>query len=619
MRRGGGIVVLLSALASSTQASVPATHRYGIVMDAGSSGTRCHIFAYADNGPGSLPDLELEDGNGHWQKKIRPGLSSFASNPAGAAENIASLLKFAATKVPPAQHGGTPVFIRATAGLRLISKAAAKGILESCRGAARASPFLDAESWTSVLKGTDEGVLGWIAANYLWGGFGTDSKVPTLGVVELGGASMQVTFALEEGSAGSVDAELDAHSVDIHVAGRLHTVYTHSYLGYGQEAAAKSAIETRLGDDDMEGDPCYPVGYIDVNEKSGHTLRGGGSFELCLEQIERKLFIDVPVRKATGQGSCIDAKLAAGRCTFRGVYQPPLRGPYIAIENFYYTAQFFKLDGSGEGLPQLEARGAAFCRTPWATLAARYDGEFGLQDYCFSAAFISVLLRHGLSFPSSAVAIGPIEPRRGEFHRALLASSPATEAAIDDQEEEMESNLPAVSLFVSNTVESAKIDWAIGAFIKYHADSAGDWAVYAEYGGEEKRVLRGVDAKAHADRVMANAAVAERIMTQLEKRGGAGGGNREGGASRGAAGQQTTKTKLEGVASRIARARRRMSRGVVSSVPSAFLPDSARGWLVVASATFLIVAAVRSRRTQLRTLLFGRRRDHIAKGVNFNA
>jgi hypothetical protein len=62
-----------------------------------------------------------------------------------------------------------------------------------------------------------------------------------------------------------------------------------------------------------------------------------------------------------------------------------------------------------------------------------------------------------------------------------------------------------------------------------------------------------------------------------------------------------------------------MSRGVVSSVPSAFLPDSARGWLVVASATFLIVAAVRSRRTQLRTLLFGRRRDHIAKGVNFNA
>ena len=131
-----------------------------------------------------------------------------------------------------------------------------------------------------------------------------------------------------------------------------------------------------------------------------------------------------------------------------------------------YTSQFFGLAGAGAGnhshtLAELERKGAQFCRTPWAVLASRHSGEYGLQDYCFSAAFISALLRRGLSFPTSAVTIGAVEP-----HRAAI------------QRRQRNVTASGVAVFVSNSIDGAKIDWAIGAFIKYHAEAAGDWAAH---------------------------------------------------------------------------------------------------------------------------------------------
>ena len=475
-------------------------------------------------------------------------------------------------QVPARQTRQTPVFIRATAGLRLVSQSAAAAILESCRAAVRNSPFLSADSWTSILHGSDEGVLGWIAGNYLWGGFedgsGDDrangaalAAHPTIGIVELGGASLQMTFAVEEGSDGFDDAELSGHVVDVHIAGKLHTVYTHSYLGYGQEAAARAAIDAESARAD--GDPCYPVGYSAKDAKSGLMMHGGGSYELCLDHIETKLLTDVPGRLP----SCYDASFPQRLCTFEGVYQPTLRGPFLAIENFVcvhtivcsskfavprrsrpqgcsvhapnartastdssppralclapslfpllpiaracrYTSQFFGLAGAGAGnksytLAELERKGAQFCRTPWAVLASRHAGEFGLQDYCFSAAFISALLRRGLSFPTSSVTIGPVEP-----HRVAI------------QRRQRNTTASGVAAFVSNSIDGAKIDWAIGAFIKYHAEAAGDWGAYGRADARSvvvtpvpRKALRGAAGALDAARMeaaMVEAAIAAR-------------------------------------------------------------------------------------------------------------
>eukprot|EP00951_Prasinocladus_malaysianus_P032041 scaffold309982_cov38-Prasinocladus_malaysianus.AAC.1 len=68
--------------------------QYEIVIDAGSSGSRVHVFRYSF-APGSvMPELQFPDD----ALKITPGLSSFASRPGDAGDSIVPLVEFAASK-----------------------------------------------------------------------------------------------------------------------------------------------------------------------------------------------------------------------------------------------------------------------------------------------------------------------------------------------------------------------------------------------------------------------------------------------------------------------------------------------------------------------------------------
>lgn len=48
------------------------------------------------------------------------GLDAFADKPSEASDHIRPLLKFAASYVPTSKHKETPVYIMATAGLRML-------------------------------------------------------------------------------------------------------------------------------------------------------------------------------------------------------------------------------------------------------------------------------------------------------------------------------------------------------------------------------------------------------------------------------------------------------------------------------------------------------------------
>lgn len=110
-------------------------------------------------------------------KKQEPGLSAFGSHPADAFTSIKPLLDFAAAHIPAPLVASTPIYILATAGLRLLPAVERDAVLESVRAGLRAEAARGRFSFTSdsqvnVISGEEEGVYGWVALNYLRNRFG---------------------------------------------------------------------------------------------------------------------------------------------------------------------------------------------------------------------------------------------------------------------------------------------------------------------------------------------------------------------------------------------------------------------------------------------------------------
>jgi apyrase len=122
---------------------------YAIIIDAGSSGSRVHVFQYIDNGPLPIVTIGRED----LSLKTKPGLSSFAEDPHKAGYSLMDLLKFASSKVPERERETARIYLMATAGLRRLDFGTQERILESCRIVLQVSGFRFRDEWASVVSG----------------------------------------------------------------------------------------------------------------------------------------------------------------------------------------------------------------------------------------------------------------------------------------------------------------------------------------------------------------------------------------------------------------------------------------------------------------------------------
>ena len=81
---------------------------------------------------------------------------------------IRPLLEFASTHIPEQYHKETPLYILATAGMRLLSKPKQDLILSSLRkGIISEYPFLFPEGNLEIISGRQEGIYQWLAINYV--------------------------------------------------------------------------------------------------------------------------------------------------------------------------------------------------------------------------------------------------------------------------------------------------------------------------------------------------------------------------------------------------------------------------------------------------------------------
>ena len=137
--------------------------RYAVVIDAGSTGSRVHVFAFqtVDDGLKLLEDTF---------EATKPGLSAKAEDPKGAADSLRRLMDVAVKTVPESARATTSAEIRATAGLRLLPGDASKNILAECVKMLGDYPFkFDPAASVSIMDGADEGAFQWLTMNYLLG------------------------------------------------------------------------------------------------------------------------------------------------------------------------------------------------------------------------------------------------------------------------------------------------------------------------------------------------------------------------------------------------------------------------------------------------------------------
>ncbi|OIW12136.1 hypothetical protein TanjilG_02357 [Lupinus angustifolius] len=244
---------------------------YAVIFDAGSSGSRVHVFHFDQNldlvhiGK----DLELF-------VQIKPGLSAYAQNPKEAAESLVSLLDKAESVVPRELRSKTPVRVGATAGLRALEGDASDRILQAVRNLLKERSTLKSDlDAVSVLDGTQEGAFQWVTINYLLGNLGKDYS-KTVGVVDLGGGSVQMAYAISETDATvapRVPPGDDPYVKEMFLRGRKYYLYVHSYLHYGLLAARAEILKAS---DDAEN-PCILTGFDGSYKYGGMELKASSS------------------------------------------------------------------------------------------------------------------------------------------------------------------------------------------------------------------------------------------------------------------------------------------------------------------------------------------------------
>ena len=275
-----------SELAKIAQEQFSGKKQYGIMFDAGSTGSRIHVYRFHKDNSGSLI---LED---ELFEQIKPGLSSYPDDIKGATSSIKSLLDKAEKYIPADQLKETPVALKASAGLRILGKEKSEPILKAVQKLLTDSPFH--QVWVPEIMGGDkEAVYSWVTLNYLAKVLGKKDKTlaDTYGTLDLGGGSTQIAFHPKDSETKKTAP--DSYTVTESAFGENFEVYIHSYLGLGLMSARQLVLGGAHEGNSAKvaSHPCFSKSFSQTweNARSTYEITGsensssenGHNFENC--------------------------------------------------------------------------------------------------------------------------------------------------------------------------------------------------------------------------------------------------------------------------------------------------------------------------------------------------
>ncbi|XP_060076889.1 ectonucleoside triphosphate diphosphohydrolase 7-like [Ylistrum balloti] len=427
--------------------------RYAIVIDCGSSGSRVYVYFWPPHSGNARDLLNIQQLMGQdgkpVVKKITPGLDKFEDKPEEANEYIRPLLKFAASYIPKEQQKETLLFILATAGMRMISPKAQKAIFNDLKtDIAEEFPFVISDSNLEVISGKLEGVYAWIAVNYALRKFDhgeeehplvavevpgesakkTHIRRRTVGMIDMGGGSMQIAFEITSKSATIPAHRLVEFNLGCQQNDFDHTyrVYVSTFLGFGAneardryeqmltanadhsnvterrgESAENSTVNSHLNHHHGKRvlpDPCLPPGLLfekDDDEEHTHFFHGTGDYLACQKAVYSLLNLSAPCEQEV--------------CSMNGVHQPEIsfqKTEFYGFSEFWYTMQDVFSKGGLYDKEEFQKEAQKFCSTKWTTLQSRVEQKLypnaddqRMKTECFKSAWMTTVLHHGLKFP----------------------------------------------------------------------------------------------------------------------------------------------------------------------------------------------------------------------------
>lgn len=347
------VLIFLSCLVILTPNTIADTnpcekHSCIAVIDAGSTGSRLHIYSY-DMDDTNTP-IHIEE---IWNKKIKPGFASIQPNSVTIDAYLTMLLA-------DAPIHNIPVYFYATAGMRLLPQSQQKKYYDELE-----YWFRQQSEWQLVeaktITGNDEALFDWLAVNY---------KLDTLksvqnksvGVMDMGGASVQIVFPMPK------NAEISKHNqVELNIYGQNINLYVHSFLGLGQ---------TEMSHQFLNSPSCFANDYPLPDGESGQ-----GNAPSCKEEVTSLMN---SVHKVNQQIQPLLALNPVNEWYSIGGISNLASSQLFHFENSELTNQSLLQQGDNQ-----------ICHQQWDILNGQYPDDEYLYQYCLLSSYYYALMVDG--------------------------------------------------------------------------------------------------------------------------------------------------------------------------------------------------------------------------------
>lgn len=153
------ICSVVHASSTPVSAKIKPTISNGIVIDAGSGGSRLHVYTWKprrfETAP---PPLSYPEGNEQWTARMSPGVAQLADNLDAIGAYLAPLIDFAKESLIASKdtYHDIPIYFYATGGVRLLSAAKRDRVIDTVRDYLNNDtncPFFFHEDFARVISG----------------------------------------------------------------------------------------------------------------------------------------------------------------------------------------------------------------------------------------------------------------------------------------------------------------------------------------------------------------------------------------------------------------------------------------------------------------------------------